>query len=71
MEAAFGTHVSNSYLKFQDRDVELIVPLGFDRDLGVAGRVMVRNKDGSIEQKLIKIDRPSRNPSLPIFGYDC
>jgi hypothetical protein len=31
---------------------------------------MVRNEDGSIEQKLIKIDRPSRNPSLPIFGYD-
>lgn len=33
--------------------------IGFDRDLGVAGRVMVRNKDGKIEQKLVKIDRPS------------
>lgn len=33
--------------------------LGFDRDLGVAGRAMVRTEDGSIVQKLIKIDRPS------------
>ncbi len=29
----------------------------FDRDLGISGRVMVRNEDGKIEQKLIKIDR--------------
>lgn len=33
--------------------------IGFDRDLGVAGRVMVRAKDGSIQQKLVKVDRPS------------
>lgn len=34
--------------------------LGFDRDLGVAGRVMTRAKDGSIVQKLVKVDRPSK-----------
>ena len=32
---------------------------GFDRDLGIAGRAMVRTSDGSIVQKLLKIDRPS------------
>ena len=31
----------------------------FDRDLGVAGRVMVRGANGSITQKLVHIDRPS------------
>ncbi|KAL4755487.1 hypothetical protein BDW72DRAFT_163902 [Aspergillus terricola var. indicus] len=39
----------------------------FDRDLGVAGRAMVRTDDGSIVQKLIKIDRPIlRIPTLAI-----
>ena len=32
----------------------------FDRDLGVAGRVMVRGSNGSIMQKLVYIDKPSR-----------
>ncbi|KAL4897684.1 peptidase M18 [Aspergillus ambiguus] len=39
----------------------------FDRDLGVAGRAMVRTADGSIVQKLIKVDRPIlRIPTLAI-----
>ncbi|KAJ5781057.1 hypothetical protein N7457_006217 [Penicillium paradoxum] len=39
----------------------------FDRDLGVAGRVMTRASDGSIVQKLVKIDRPIlRIPTLAI-----
>ncbi|KAA8645934.1 hypothetical protein EYZ11_002528 [Aspergillus tanneri] len=39
----------------------------FDRDLGVAGRAMVRTGDGSIAQKLVKIDRPIlRIPTLAI-----
>ncbi|KAL5360018.1 peptidase M18 [Aspergillus floccosus] len=39
----------------------------FDRDLGAAGRAMVRMADGSIVQKLIKIDRPIlRIPTLAI-----
>ncbi|RJE24616.1 aspartyl aminopeptidase [Aspergillus sclerotialis] len=39
----------------------------FDRDLGVAGRAMVRTADGTIAQKLVKIDRPIlRIPTLAI-----
>ena len=34
---------------------------GFDRDLGIAGRAMVRAEDGSIVPKLVKIDRPSKS----------
>lgn len=32
---------------------------GFDRDLSIAGRVMVRLENGEFVQKLVKIDRPS------------
>lgn len=33
---------------------------GFDRDLGIAGRVMVRQQDGTIASKLVHIDKPSK-----------
>lgn len=39
----------------------------FDRDLGIAGRVMVRGKDGTIMQKLVHIDKPIlRIPTLAV-----
>lgn len=43
----------------------------FDRDLGVAGRVMVRNgKGGEVEQRLVRISKPvCRIPNLAVhFG---
>ena len=41
--------------------------LGFDRDLSIAGRAMVRQSDGSIVSKLIKINNPIlRIPTLAI-----
>lgn len=36
--------------------------LGFDRDLSIAGRVLVKVKNGEFVQKLVKIDRPSMFP---------
>lgn len=57
MAVAYGTHVRIA----QPLLVLILTPIGFDRDLGVAGRAMVRTGDGSIVQKLVKIDRPSTN----------
>ncbi len=34
--------------------------IGFDRDLSIAGRAMVKNGSGQFTQKLVKIDRPSK-----------
>ena len=35
----------------------------FDRDLGIAGRAMVRDGDGNVVQKLVRVDKPSRFPN--------
>ena len=42
----------------------------WDRDLGIGGRVLVKTKDGKIEEKLVKLDWPiARIPTLaPHFG---
>lgn len=45
----------------------------FDRDLGAAGRVMVKSKDGVVEQRLVRINKPiCRIPNLAVHfgGYE-
>ena len=47
---------------------------GFDRDLSVAGRAMVKTQDGSIVQKLVRIDRPSKHapvPTVAVIRHTC
>ena len=39
--------------------------LGFDRDLSIAGRAIVKAENGDHIQKLIKINRPSIGPAAP------
>ena len=44
----------------------------FDRDLGVAGRVLVREKGGAARHAVVKVDRPvMRIPSLAIHLDRC
>ena len=65
MVVAFGTPVRN----IADHPTNILLMFtGFDRDLGVAGRVMTRASDGSIVQKLVKVDRPSK---FPISFIEC
>lgn len=45
----------------------------FDRDLGAAGRVMVKSAEGNIEQRLVRISKPvCRIPNLAVHfgGYE-
>lgn len=64
MVVAYGIHVKSSDLSLLKEG--LIKITGFDRDLSIAGRAMVRLENGDFVQKLVKIDRPSR-----IFIYHC
>lgn len=57
MAVAYGIHVSrpNEYSATRGANPNL----GFDRDLSLAGRAMVKMENGDYVQKLVKIDRPS------------
>ena len=44
----------------------------FDRDLSIAGRVLVRQEDGTIAHKLMRVDEPVlRIPNLAIHLNVC
>ena len=45
-----------------DEDKATKTVVGFDRDLSIAGRAMVKTSDGKIEAKLVKVDRPCTSP---------
>ena len=41
----------------------------FDRDLSIAGRIMVSSANGEFRQTIIKIDRPSTSQGPITYGY--
>ena len=64
-------YVTEDAIMMQDEhwrrlELSVIFSTGFDRDLGLAGRAMVREANGSIVQKLVHIDKPSRSSSSPL-----
>jgi aspartyl aminopeptidase len=77
-----GAHTDSPNLRLKPRpgrksdgwlraDVEVyggpILPTWVDRDLGLAGRLVVRRTNGNLEQVLVDIDRPiARIPTLAI-----
>ena len=49
------------YINFNDRlTFYTNHAAGFDRDLSIAGRAMVRTTSGDFVQRLIRVDRPSK-----------
>ena len=60
MAVDFGIRVGSTLSCIQITNISDLCTQGFDRDLSVAGRVMVKTEDGSIVQKLAKIDRQSK-----------
>lgn len=65
MAYLYGEHIP-----FWDDIGELTSNIGFDRDLGIAGRVMVKGEDGTVQHKLVHIDRPSKMIPLPSYGQN-
>lgn len=62
MAGGSGTHVSRDVIHEEPLESQaLLTPgsVGFDRDLSIAGRVMIKSKGGEFAQKLVKIERPS------------
>ncbi|KAL8704685.1 MAG: hypothetical protein Q9201_002179 [Fulgogasparrea decipioides] len=57
-----------SIMNFAEQSVSLTrLQLGFDRDLSIAGRAMVKTEKGEFVQKLVRIDKPIlRIPTLAI-----
>lgn len=55
MEVAYGIHVGTRLVVHASKADRP----GFDRDLSVAGRVMIKTKEGQYAQRLVRIDKPS------------
>ncbi|KAL8733832.1 MAG: hypothetical protein Q9166_001820 [cf. Caloplaca sp. 2 TL-2023] len=65
-----GAHTDSPTLRVKPvskKQADGFIQVGFDRDLSLAGRVMVKTDRGEYVQKLVKIDRPIlRIPTLAI-----
>ena len=60
MEGASGIPVRTDFQYTSNRATMLTKRSGFDRDLSIAGRVMVKTNNDTFEQRLVKVDRPSQ-----------
>lgn len=66
-EGASGIRVQ-SQCKYLIDEAGADLGLGFDRDLSIAGRAMVKAENGDYLQKLIKINRPSIDSAVSPCG---
>ena len=67
MEAEYGIHGALLCPHHSARTLTSMELHRLDRDLGLAGRIIVSDKQGNFASKLVKIDRPIiRIPTLAI-----
>lgn len=68
MAAVYGIHVHPSDRAISGNGGILVLSpcVGFDRDLSIAGRAMVKTDEGEYIHTLVRINRPSTYTRCPL-----